>query len=195
MWTGRRYVVEVSILLESDPMSKHEADSGPTGDYSTWSVASIAVLIAGFAGGIMLIWADLSTLVEIHVVTVVQQELSGRDQHNWAVALLGVAALPLAWGAARRRARPAMLGLGLIGLVVALIALVGDLPDLNETGVVGERYEEAAAQAGAGFYLETAGAALLMLAGGGGLLLLTPREDRSGRDRRPRPDEVGDEPA
>jgi hypothetical protein len=148
----------------------------------------LAVLIAGFAGAALLIAADLTTLVEIKVLTVVQDELSGRDQHSWAMALLGVAALPLAWGAGRRHARPAMLGLAIVGLVAALIALVGDLPDLDETGVIGERYEDAAAAPGPGFYLETAGAALLLLAGGGGLALL------GGGGRRDA-DEVGDEPA
>ena len=146
--------------------------SEPTGDYSTWNAVSIGLLAAGLLGGILLIAADLSTLVQIKVITVVKEDLSGHDQHSWAMALLGVVALPLAWGAARRRARPAMVGLIVLGLVALGIALFGDLPDTRSTGVIGERYEEAAAQAGAGFYYETAGGVLLLVAGVGGLLLL-----------------------
>src|SRR5437763_343542 len=95
-------------------------------------------------------------------------------QHSWAMALLGVVSIFLAYGAARRRARPAMLGLVVLGVVALAIALFGDLPDTRSTGVIGQRYEEAAAQAGAGFYFETAGGVLLVLAGVGGLVLLPP---------------------
>jgi hypothetical protein len=148
------------------------AASEPTGDYSTWNAVSIGVLAAGLLGGALLIAADLSTLVQIKVITVVKESLSGHDQHSWAMALLGVVSLPLAYGAARRRARPAMLGLVVLGIVALAIALFGDLPDTRSTGVIGQRYEEAAAQAGAGFYFETAGGVLLLVAGVGGLLLL-----------------------
>jgi hypothetical protein len=131
----------------------------------------LGVLAAAFAGAALLIAADFSTLVEIKVITVVKARLSGHGQHSWAMAILGVAALPLAWGAARRGARPAMLGLIVIGVVALLIALIGDLPDTRSTGVIGQQYEEAAARAGPGFYLETGGALLLVLAGVGGLVL------------------------
>src|SRR4051794_8963366 len=134
----------------------------------------MGLLAVGLVGGALLIAADLSTLVQIKVITVVKEELSGHDQHSWAMALLGIVALPLAYGAARRRARPAMLGLIVLGLVALGIALFGDLPDTRSTGVIGQRYEEAAAEAGPGFYFETAGGVLLLVAGVGGLLLLGP---------------------
>jgi len=146
--------------------------SEPTGDYSTWSPASLGLLAAGLLGAILLIAADFSTLVEIKVITVTKEKITGHDQHSWAMVILGVAAIPMAYGAARRRARPAMLGLALLGTVALLISLIGDLPDTRSTGVIGERYEEAAAQAGAGFYFETAGGVLLLMSGVGGLLLL-----------------------
>ena len=148
--------------------------SEPTGDYSTWSPASLGLLAAGLLGAILLIAADFSTLVEIKVITVVKESLSGHEQHSWAMALLGLVALPMAYGAARRRARPAMFGLIVLGVAALAIALFGDLPDTRSTGVIGERYEEAAAQAGTGFFLETAGAVLLIVAGVGGLMLLSP---------------------
>ena len=73
---------------------------------------------------------------------------------------------------ALRGARPAMAALAALGLVALLIALVGDVPDLNETGFIGEVYEDAAAGPKAGFYLETLGAVLLLVSGG--LMLALP---------------------
>jgi hypothetical protein len=148
--------------------------SEPTGDYSTWNALSFGLLAVGLVGGALLIAADLSTLVEIKVITVTKERLTGHGQHSWAMALLGLVSIFLAYGAARRRARPAMLGLIVLGLVALGIALFGDLPDTRSTGVIGQRYEEAAAQAGPGFYFETAGGVLLLVAGVGGLLLLGP---------------------
>jgi hypothetical protein len=157
--------------------------SEPTGDYSTWNAVSFGVLAAGLAGAALLIAADLTTLVEIKVITVVKERLTGHDQHSWAMAILGVGAIPMAWGAARRQARPAMLGLILLGAVALLIALIGDLPDTRSTGVIGQRYEEAAARAGPGFYLEVGGALLLLVAGVGGLVLGSTKPATSSASR------------
>jgi len=186
MSPGRdRYVVEVTILPRTGLVSARTDASEPTGDYSTWSALSMGLLVAGLAGAAMLVAADLSTLVEVNVLTVVKERLSGHGQHAWAMAVLGVASLPLAWGAARRRARPAMFGLVALAAVALIIALAKDLPDTQSTGVIGERYESAEARPGPGFYLETGGALLLALAGVGGLVLLpansaTSRASRSG---------------
>ena len=149
--------------------------SEPTRDYSPWSALSFGLLALGVAAVALLVAADLSTLVQIKVVTVVKQRLSGHGQHSWAVALLGVAALPLVFGAVRGRSRPAMFAIIALGVVVLIIALAKDLPDTRSTGVIGERYDEASAAPGPGFYLETAGAVLLILTGVGGLLLLPAR--------------------
>jgi hypothetical protein len=158
------------------------ADSGaskPARDYSKLIPGSWAVLAGGLAAAILLVTADLSTLLEIKVLTVVEKRLSGHAQHDWAVAFLGLASIPLTIGAARRRARPAFIGLVLIGVAVTIIALAKDLPDTRSTGVYGQRYEQAAAQAGPAFYLETAGAALLLVTGVGGLILLPPPPPRA----------------
>src|SRR4051812_34437540 len=96
MSPGRvRYVVEVTILPSVAPVNARTDASEPTGDYSTWTAVSLALLALGLAGAAMLVAADLSTVVQIKVITVVKERLSGHGQHAWAVALLGVAALPL----------------------------------------------------------------------------------------------------
>ena len=167
------------------PVSADTSASRPTRDYSKWIPASWAVLVGALAGAFLLIAADLSTLLQIQVGTVVVKTLSGHAQHDWAVAFLGVVAIPLAIGAARGRARPAMLGLVLVGVAVMVIALANDLGDTRSTGVYGERYDEAAAKAGTGFYLETLGAVLLIVSGVGGLILLPPPERRRASERTP----------
>src|SRR3954470_10768494 len=169
-------------------VSADTSASRPTRDYSKWSSASWAVLAGGLVGAALLIAADLSTLLEIKVLTVVEKRLSGHAQHDWAVAILGLASIPLTIGAARRAARPAFVGLIVIGVAVLVIALANDLPDTRSTGVYGQRYDEAAAQAGPAFYLETAGAVLLLVTGVGGLIMSPPPAPRRpGRGRSSSP--------
>jgi hypothetical protein len=158
--------------------------SEPTRDYSTWSVLSFGLLAVGVAGVALLVAADFSTLVQIKVLTVVKERLSGHGQHSWAVAVLGVASLPLVFGAVRGRSRPAMFAVIALAAVVLIIALAKDLPDTRSTGVIGERYDEASAAPGPGFYMETAGAVLLILTGVGGLLLLPGRAPSAERSPR-----------
>jgi hypothetical protein len=88
-------------------------------------------------------------------------------------------------GGALRGARPAMLAVAVAGIAVLLIALVGDLPDVHKTGVIGQLYDNARANPKLGYYLETLGGALLLMAGGGLLLLDSggPESGAQGRGR------------
>lgn len=100
--------------------------------------------------------------------------------HN-AYALIPLALLAAAFSVAARsgRGRLAMLAVGVLGLVALGIALIGDLPDAQATGLIrhpGVGYVSAAASPAAGFYLETLGGVLLLIAGAAGVLLL-PRDE------------------
>jgi hypothetical protein len=86
-----------------------------------------------------------------------------------------------------RGARPAMAALAVAGIAALLIALIGDLPDVHKTGVIGELYDNAHANPKTGYYLETLGGVLLLLAGGGLLLLGGGRTEPEPRTRRERP--------
>ena len=135
----------------------------------------IALAIAALAGAICLLAATFSTVIEITVGTTSKiadrdTELSGYDRHSVALIVIALFALVMTAGALRG-ARPAMVALAVAGVVVLLIALIGDLPDVHKTGVVGELYDNARANPKIGYYLETLGGALLLLAGGGLLLL------------------------
>ena len=139
------------------------------------SISSSRALRAGLcaaaaAGVICLVLATFTTVIEIKVGTTTRlpgrdTHLSGWDRHGPALLIVAVFAAAMVAGALRG-ARPAMVALAVLGLVALLIAVIGDVPDLNETGFIGEVYEDAAAGPSAGFYLETLGGVLLLAAGG-----------------------------
>jgi hypothetical protein len=107
------------------------------------------------------------------------------------VLLVGLAALAMSLGVAfAARARPAMAAVALLGVVALLIALIGDLPDVNSTGVIGQNYSNASVGAGIGFWMETVGAVALVFSGASMLLLSLStgpraRRPRAGREQTP----------
>ena len=187
---GARYVLEVSIRTQR---AARQAQNEPahvkrtTNDYSKGMAPSLpslpsanalrlALLAAAAAGVICLLLATFATVIEINVGTTTKvpghdTHLSGWDRHGPALLLIALFAAAMIAGALRG-ARPAMAAIAALGLVALLIALVGDVPDLNQTGFIGEVYEDAAAGPKAGFYLETLGAVLLLVSGG--LMLALP---------------------
>lgn len=172
----------------SGQYSKRDAASGP--GPSLPFVVRALLIVLGVAGAALLILSELQPLLQVKVLTVTRDEVIGHEQHAYGLVILGVFALAMTYSAAWGLSRPAMVALGAIGLIALLIALVLDLPDARRTGLIGERYENAAATPGLGIYLETAGAVVLLLTSGL-LLFLTVRnreeegadetQDRSGR--------------
>lgn len=133
----------------------------------------------GLAGAILAIVATFSVVIKIQVLTVTPAKFTGQDRHGIALILLAVFAMPMLAGALRG-ARPAAVALALIGLAVLLIAVIADLPHLNDAGVwpLHDAYEDAQASAGSGYYLETA-SGVLMLISGVALWMLAPRRPYS----------------
>jgi hypothetical protein len=143
----------------------------------------LGLAATAFAGVICLLLATFSTIIEIRVGTTTKvpghdTHLSGWDRHGPALVLIALFAAVMVAGALRG-ARPAMIALAVLGLVALLIAVVGDVPDLDKTGFIGEVYEDAAAGPKLGFYLETLGAVLLLAAGGLMLAAERPSRERS----------------
>jgi hypothetical protein len=85
------------------------------------------------------------------------------------VALLAAALAIAAW---RTASRPAVLAIGLLGVVALLIALVGDLPDAHAVGLADNNSVSATTTPNAGLYVETFGAILLIATSGLGFTLL-----------------------
>ena len=129
-----------------------------------WALAGVGLL-----GALLLIVSEFATVTHVKVITVVlpHSERTGFDQNSGAMLILGLVALPMLYGAARAGSRPAMLAVGVLGLIAFLIAILGDLPDVTQAGLIfRERYEDAKAEPQFGFYLEVAGAVLLFLSAG-----------------------------
>ena len=138
----------------------------------------IGLSVAAAAGVVCLVLATFTTVIEIKVGTTTRipgrdTHLSGWDRHGPALLIVAGFAAAMVVGALRG-ARPAMIALAVLGLVALVIVVVSDVPDLNETGFIGEVYEDAAAGPSAGFYLETLGGVLLLAAGGLMALLERP---------------------
>jgi hypothetical protein len=116
------------------------------------------------------------TVREVVVVTVVPPDGTdtGGSLHLYALGLLGLAMLPMAFGAVVRRARPAAIALVVLALAAGAIVLFVDRPGLDDAGIFARTYDQAQAQPATGFYLESLGAALALV-GGVAALLLTPR--------------------
>jgi hypothetical protein len=135
-----------------------------------------AVLVIAIAGAICMVVAEFSTLRSVKVLTASCSDLAdpslrgscvtrGGEEHAYALVLMGIVAVVMAWGAAMGRSRPAAVALIAIGVAVLAIALITDLPDIDKTGVLGERFDSAKAEAGPALWLEFAGGALVLVAG------------------------------
>ena len=153
-----------------------------------WSAALRAtVLGCGLLGALLLVVAEFSTLYTISSTTssTPLKSVSTGSHDAYALIPIALAAGILAYGAAVRGSRAALIALGGLGLVTLLIALVGDLPDARAAGVVGNsatHFASAAASPKVGLFLETIGAIVLVVGSVCGLLL-----GRPAAAQRPRP--------
>lgn len=135
-----------------------------------------AVLLLALLGAILMVVSEFATLRSVKVLTASCSDLAdpslrgscvthGGEEHAYALVLMGIVAALMAWGAAIGRSRPAAVALLAVGAAVVAIALATDVPDIHKTGVLGDRFENAHAEAGPGLYLEIAGGAMVLVAG------------------------------
>ena len=131
------------------------------------------LLVVLLAGALLLIVAEFMTLYEIRAVTAVPEggEASVGGHHAYALLIVGVVLVPMAVGAVLGGSRPAAIAVLVLALVAAGIVAVVDLPDLNETGLIGRNYDEAQARPRAGFFVESLGATLVLVGAVATLLL------------------------
>jgi hypothetical protein len=144
--------------------------------------------LAVVVGALLLFVGELMTVREIRVVTVVPPggTASGGAHHGYALGVVGLAMLPMAYGATVRGARPAAVALLVLALVAWAIILFVDRPMLDDTGLIGRTYELAEARPGPGFYVSSVGAALALVGAVAGLLI-GPSARRAARPRRASP--------
>jgi hypothetical protein len=134
------------------------------------------------AGAVLLLVAEFLTLREIRTVTVVPPggTVTGGSHHAYALALVAVVLLAMAYGAARG-ARPAAVALVVLALVAVFVVVVVDRPTLDDTGLIGRTYDLAEARPGPGFYVESLGAALALIGAVATLVLRRPARPRPHR--------------
>ena len=156
----------------------------------------IAILVLGLLGAILMVASEFATLRSVKVLTASCSDLAdpslrgscvthGGEEHAYALVLLGVVAALMTWGAVFGRSRPAAIALAVIGAAVVAIALITDVPDIHKTGVLGQRFDNAHAEAGPGLWMEIAGGALVLAAGVMAIVARRPSGlRRRGRRRR-----------
>ena len=90
----------------------------------------------------------------------------------------------MAWAAGVAGSRAAAVALVMTGVAVLAIVLIGDLPELNETGEIGLRFDEAEAEPASGFYLSLLGGVLALAAGVLALVAPATGAEAASRPRR-----------
>jgi hypothetical protein len=138
-------------------------------------LARYGLLIPLVLGALLLIVAEFLPLYEIRTITAVPPggHKSTGAHHGYALLIVGIAMLPMAWGAVRGGSRPAAFALLALSAIAVFVALRIDLPDLNETGLIGRTYDQAQARPRVGFFVETLGGTLALL-GSIGTLIFRP---------------------
>jgi hypothetical protein len=144
------------------------------------------VLAATLLGSLLLVVAEFTTLFTVHVETSSApiKTVTTGSHHSYALIPIAVLAAALAVGVFREGSRPALLAIGLLGIVTLLIALLGDLPDANATGLAGSSSTQlvnASSSPSAGLYLETLGAVVFVITCGIAFLATGPHVGRGVR--------------
>jgi hypothetical protein len=96
--------------------------------------------------------------------------------------VIAAAIVVMALGAVLGGSRPAAVAVLALAAGSLAIALLVDLPDVHETGLIGRTYDAAVAEPRAGLYLEVAGGCSALL-GGALILIARPAPRRRARSR------------
>ena len=134
------------------------------------------VLVLGVAAALLMVLTEVTSLFAIEVDTASCSDLAdvdladrcdttGGEQHSFALVPIAVLTAVMAVGAGLGGSRPAGMALLGAGVIVLVIALIGDLPDTTKTGEIGSSFTSAEAVKGTGFWLELVGGALAVAAG------------------------------
>ena len=161
-----------AVEYSRGPEAENPVESPSGGRSSASTVLAVMALI----GAAALIAATFLPVLRISIDDEVVSGLdrTGWDEHGAALLALAIFALALL-RPALRGSRPAALAIALAGIAALAIAVASDLPDIGDTGALGNRLEAGKVGAGFGAYAETLGGILLVAAGG--MLALISRDD------------------
>jgi hypothetical protein len=145
------------------------------------------VLGCGVLAAVLLVVSELAQLYSVHIPTqrAALQTVTGGSHNAYALVPIAILALLLTFGAVRQHSGPALLAIGALGIVALVIALAGDLPDAQASGLVSQsgHYVIASSSPSAGIYFETLGAVMLLITCVAGFLLGGPPARRPPRPR------------
>jgi hypothetical protein len=155
------------------------------------------------AAGVLAIIAEFSTISKITVVTASCEDLAqpkdadsclqvGHERHGYALVLLGLLAILMAWGATVGRSRPAAIAMIVAGAAVIGLGFVRDYPEGGKTGGIGIDYAQATAERGSGVWLELASGVLLVAVGLVALFVLLRGSESRRVPRRSRPTDAAE---
>ena len=138
-----------------------------------------ALLVLPLAGAALLLAAEFSTLYHVRVVTAVPEggSFAAGPHHGYALGVMALGIVVMSLGAVLGGSRPAAVAVLVLAAGALAIALVVDLPDVHETGLIGRTYDAARAEPRAGLYLEIAGGCAALV--GGALILVARPSPRS----------------
>jgi hypothetical protein len=156
-------------------------------------VPRTVLLLALLAAAAGLIAAEFMTFAEVRVITAVPPggTRTGGAHHGYALAVIGVAMVPLAFGALRGGARPAAIGLLALAAAALVIVLAVDWPATDDSGALADVYELARAHARAGFYVELVAACVALVAAAASFALVTRGESAAeAADAAPEPQSI-----
>jgi hypothetical protein len=152
------------------------------------SPLAIGVTAAGLLAALLLVVTEFSTIASVELegtsCEVINDanpeladrcELSGFERNGGSFILLAVLTGAMAWGAGIGGSRPAAVTLAVVGVAVLAWALLVDLPETNETGLLGQSYEGASGSAGPGLTIEIVAGVLAV--GAGAVRLLAPARE------------------
>jgi hypothetical protein len=139
-------------------------------------------------GALLLLVAEFTTLFEVRTAAggAVVKSVGTGAHHSYALIPIALFVVFLSFAVQRAGSRPALLAIGLMGVVVLLIALLGDQPDAHASGLVGNastHFVSASSKPSAGLYMETLGAVVLLITCVCGFLLLGPPPSSRSRKR------------
>ena len=183
-------------MTATPPEARPEYNNTPDGPHRRPTVGSEAIraLIVGgsLTAALLLVVAEFTALFEITTGARrgALKTVATGSHHGYALVPIALLAAVLAIGVWRTGSRAGLAAIGALGVVTLLIALVGDLPDAQSSGVIGNAtsgWVTAKASPEVGLYMETLGAALLIVAAGVGLLLSWGSRPRRAGASQPAP--------
>jgi hypothetical protein len=172
------------------------APKDPRGVSGAESRVLLGLLVGGSLAAVLLVVAEFTTLYTVRTTTgaTVVKTVGGGSNHSYALLPIAVLVVFLSYAVWRAVSRPALLSLGVLGVIVLLISLLGDLPDAHASGLIGSsvtHFASASSRPSAGFYMETLAAVLLLIICVSGFLLLSPPVRREPRFPVDNPDPPG----